>query len=276
MQEEGTIVESEQPAPIAEEPKSEIPENAAPEGDAAPEAPETPEQAEAKKQSKFQRRLERQKTARIAAETEARLLREELERVKAASAPKPVDTAPKREDFADDIAYLEARADHAAKKAANDTVKAAEAANAGKQQQDRQSAEQQRLAAEWEKRENAFKAQDPDYSETVEDFIAGEDYQRMARNVGAAILDSDVGPQLLKYLATHEDEAERIAGLSPARQVMEIGKLEDRMTKPVKKPSSAPAPINPVSAGRSGGKDISKMSVAEYKEYRKSSSAWIR
>jgi hypothetical protein len=55
------------PAPAAEDKKA---------TPATPEetvVEETPEQQEARKQSKFQRRLERQKTARIAAETEAKL-----------------------------------------------------------------------------------------------------------------------------------------------------------------------------------------------------------
>ena len=62
-----------QPAPGADEQKP-IPTEA----EDTSEVAETTEQQEAKKQSKFQRRLDRQKSARVAAETETRLLREQL------------------------------------------------------------------------------------------------------------------------------------------------------------------------------------------------------
>ena len=69
-----------QPAPGADEQKPKPTE-----GDDASEVveAETTEQQEAKKQSKFQRRLDRQKSARVAAETETRLLREQLAKLEA-------------------------------------------------------------------------------------------------------------------------------------------------------------------------------------------------
>ena len=64
---------------------------------------------------------------------------------------------------------------------------------------------------------------------------------------------SDVGPEVAYYLGTNPKESERIARLSPILQAKEIGKLEIKVSSqpPVKKTSSAPAPISPV---RSGGK----------------------
>lgn len=275
MQEESTIVESEQPAPLAEEPKAELPEGEQPEGEAKAETPETPEAAEAKKQSKFQRRLERQKTARVAAETEARMLRERVAALEAAQAPKQRDEAPKREDFADDVAYLEARAEHAAKKATAEAREADRTANEGREKQTKQQAVETRIAEDWTKRETTFQATAKDYTDVVEPFVE-DDLKHFSDGTKRLIVESEVGPQLLYHLATHPDDAERIADLSPLRQIAELGKLEDRMTKPVKQVSKAPAPINPVSAGRSGGKDISKMSVAEYRDHRAGKSAWIR
>jgi hypothetical protein len=59
-------------------------------------------------------------------------------------------------------------------------------------------------------------------------------------------------------LAENEDEAERINGLSPARQLAEIGKIEAKLTSkatgnktPEKKTiSRAPTPIKPVQGGQ--------------------------
>ncbi|SNT33710.1 hypothetical protein SAMN06265795_12642 [Noviherbaspirillum humi] len=68
-----------------------------------------------------------------------------------------------------------------------------------------------------------------------------------------AILESDVGTKIAVHLTANPAEAERIANLSPARQAAEIGKLEAKLSAtPPKKPSNAPAPINPV-AGKGAG-----------------------
>ena len=67
----------------------------------------------------------------------------------------------------------------------------------------------------------------------------------------AAIREAgDKGPLIAYHLAKNEDEAKRIAGLSPTRQVAAIVALEEKITKPAKAPSKAPAPITP--AGKSG------------------------
>lgn len=267
MQNEEVIVESNQPAPAAEEIKAEVvAEGEAPEGD-KPEAPpaDTPEQVEAKKQSKFQRRLERQKTARIEAETEARILRERLAQYEQ-QAPKQQDAAPKREDFPDDVQYLEAltdyKADQKVKAALNERDKQSE----GRQQQSKAQEAESKVVESWTKNEAAFKSANPDYEETVTPFVEDE-LQQYSAGAKRAIVESDVGPQLLMHLATHSDDAERIAGLSPLQQIKELGKLEDKMSRPPKKASNAPPPPNPVKGGTSGSKDPAKMSVAEYAKW---------
>ena len=269
MQENETAVE-EIPAPVAEEPKT-APESELPEGEveAKAEGEDTPEVAEAKKQSKFQRRLERQKTARIAAETETRLLRERVAALEADRAPKPKqDEAPKREDFADDVAYLEARADHAARKAAAEARAAERNENEGREKQSKQQQADAQIAQAWTEREATFQATAKDYVEIVEPFVQ-DDLAHFSDSSKRLIVESEVGPQLLYHLATNPEEAERIAELSPLRQIAEIGKLEDKMQKPVRKTSNAPAPIDPVPQGRSGHKDPAKMSVTEFAKWMK-------
>ena len=268
MSEEAVIEEI--PAPVAEEPKT-APEGEQPEGEveAKAEGEDTPEVAEAKKQSKFQRRLERQKTARIAAETEARLLRERVAALEAERAPKPkADEAPKREDFADDVAYLEARADHAARKAAAEARAAERNENEGREKQSKQQQAEQAIAKAWTEREATFQATAKDYTEIVEPFVE-TDLAHFSDGSRRLIVKSEVGPQLLYHLATNPEEAERIAELEPFEQAVEIRILEKTMVKPARRTSNAPAPIDPVPQGRSGQKDPAKMSVTEYAKWMK-------
>lgn len=271
-------VEQPQPAPAAEEPIAEVSQEASTDAPAAEAVEETPEQTEAKKQSKFQRRLERQKTARIAAETEARLLRERISALEAAQAPKQqADAKPRREDFnGDDEAYIEALTEFKAREVVQTQTKAEREAQ---QQNDRQSKARQSdeaIAESWTKREAEFKAVTKDYEEVATTF-AEEDLQHFADGAKRLIVESDVGPQVLYHLATHPEEAERIADLSPLRQVAELGKLEDRMTRPARRTSNAPPPVDPVRQGKTGAKDITKMTVAELKAHRiAEGSRWIR
>jgi hypothetical protein len=88
----------------------------------------------------------------------------------------------------------------------------------------------------------------PDFDDIVasSDVVVNDD-------IRDAILESDVGPQILYHLAENDDVAKRIAGLSPKQALREIGKLEARFeakeTAPEAKPivrSKAPAPIQPL------------------------------
>jgi len=65
---------------------------------------------------------------------------------------------------------------------------------------------------------------------------------------------SDLGPDLAYWLGSNPKEADRIARLSPIMQAREIGKIEVRLSDnpPVKKTTSAPTPISPVTARSSG------------------------
>ena len=69
-----------------------------------------------------------------------------------------------------------------------------------------------------------------------------------------SIQASDVGPDVLYWLGTNPKEAARIARLNPLLQAKEIGKIEASLgaNPPVRKASSAPAPIAPVTARSSG------------------------
>jgi hypothetical protein len=87
---------------------------------------------------------------------------------------------------------------------------------------------------------------------------------------------SDIGPEVAYYLGTNVKETERIARLPPILQAKEIGKIEAKLADnpPVKRSTSAPAPITPVTA-RSGNnpsydttdpRSIKNMSTSEWIE----------
>jgi len=89
-----------------------------------------------------------------------------------------------------------------------------------------------------------------------------DDFDQVAYNpnlpvteiMAQSIQASDIGPDVLYWLGSNPKEAERIARLSPILQAKEIGKLEAGMASspPVRKTSTAPAPIAPVTARASG------------------------
>jgi hypothetical protein len=138
--------------------------------------------------------------------------------------------APSRDQFDSDESYADALA----------TVKAEQLVAQRKQQE-----EYRKTLAVYEESEE--KARDK-----------YDDFDQVTRNPNLPITNvmlesiqsSDVGPDVAYYLGTNPKEAERIASLSPYLQAKEIGKIEVKIASnpPVKKTSSAPAPISPVTA----------------------------
>lgn len=263
------------PAPGAEEQKP----NPPPEGEAPPEAAEeTTEQAEAKRQSRFQRRLDRQKAGRVAAETEARLLRERVAELEERQKRQPDTGEPAQKDGESLEDYADRLADFRAEKKREAERKTEREQRQQQEGRAKATADQEKLAREWTEREKAFEAETKDYQKVVTAYLDG-DIEALSDQARRAILESEVGPGLLHHLATHPDVADRIADLSPMRQVIELGKLEDGIKVPApKKTSSAPAPANTVKPGQSAGSGYREnMSEAEYREWRKGQGArWAR
>jgi hypothetical protein len=89
-----------------------------------------------------------------------------------------------------------------------------------------------------------------------------DDFEQVAYNpklpitnvMAETIQSSDIGPELAYYLGTNPKDAERISRMTPFAQAKEIGKIEAKLSDnpPVKKTTSAPAPISPVTARSSG------------------------
>ena len=89
-----------------------------------------------------------------------------------------------------------------------------------------------------------------------------DDFEQVAYNptlkittvMAQAVQSSDAGPDIAYYLGSNPKEADRISRLSPILQAKEIGRLEAKIASdvPVKRSTSAPAPISPVTARTSG------------------------
>lgn len=236
---------------------------------------ETPEQQEAKKESRRSRARERQVQELAAARTEARLFKERADSLEAQLRKPAVEAGePKRESFDDDVAYVRAVAKYDAAQLVEAKSKADLEAGQRREQQGTTAAAQAKIAQDWVSREKAFQTDTPDYEQTVKPFVEESlvDFSEDARRL---IVTSEVGPNLVHYLASNRDVADRILDLPPLRQVAELGKLEGTIGQaPVRKSSSAPTPPKPLNGSRSAGKGYSEnMTDAEYKEFRKAGGA---
>jgi hypothetical protein len=111
-----------------------------------------------------------------------------------------------------------------------------------------------------------------------------DDFEQVAYNPNVRITDvmaetiqsSDVGPDVAYYLGANPKEADRISRLSPFMQAKEIGRIEANLVNSptIKKTTSAPAPISPVTARASGNpsydttdpRSVKSMSTSEWIE----------
>lgn len=90
-----------------------------------------------------------------------------------------------------------------------------------------------------------------------------DDFEQVAYNPKVRITDvmaqtiqaSEIGPDVAYYLGSNPKEADRISRLQPFLQAKELGRIEAKLAfePPVKKTTSAPAPLTPITARSSGG-----------------------
>ena len=170
---------------------------------------------------------------------------------------KPVDEKPQPSQFSDAFEYAEALAEYTADKRISE-MKQQEA-------QAKEAEKQQKVIQTWAKKVEEAKAALPDFDDIVasSDVVVNDD-------IRDAILESEVGPQILYHLAENDEAAKRIAGLSPKAALREIGKLEARFeaqpeaekSAPIVK-SKAPAPIQPLRGSR-GVADVPMSTSGEW------------
>lgn len=159
----------------------------------------------------------------------ARAYREGVERSTPQAQPaQPVaDSMPKREAYATDEAWLDARDAH------------------------RDAKRDEQLASERQKESQAKLAKTTAKIYAQAEKIVGFDRDAfdelpITATMAGALIESDIAAQLMAHMASDPDEVERIAALSPARQAVEIGKLEVKLSAAKPKTTNAPAPITPV------------------------------
>lgn len=220
-------------------------------------------ESEKKPNPKLERRFSDLTKARKEAEAQAaaeRARREELEARLAAlenrQAPQqpaqaePVaqaDAEPQPHEYSDAFEYAKALAKWSSDQAVK-RVKAEEA--------ERKAAEQRtQVVSAWAERINAAKAALPDF----DDMVTSSEVQ-VTDAVRDAIMESEVGPRILYHLAENPELGKKLAGMSVAAQLREIGKLEGRFETKAEPASAAPvvakprasAPITPIKAVAAG------------------------
>ena len=234
------------PEPIDEAPQSE------------PETIEEATQPEERKQNpKLEKRFSEITKQREAARQEAQREREarealearlrDLEAKVAPQVQPKVDEEPKPDQFTDAFEYAKALAEWSAEQAL---------LNRDKQEAERKANEErQKLIQSWQTKLEQAKATLPDYEEMIasSDVVVNDD-------IRDAILESDVGPQILYHLAENPEIAKKITGGSTRQALRELGKLEARLeakepeTKRIESVvarSKAPEPISPIRSDNS-------------------------
>lgn len=221
------------------------------------ETEETPQ----KRESRRARQLNRERERRIAAETELRLYREQ-QQVKQQPKVESSDE-PRRDQYEDYETFIKAQARYEARLEAREEAKRAFEESRKKDSEISQRESQEKAAREWHTK--VEKARD-----LIDDFdeVCSESESIVLEPAANAMRESDQGALIAYYLAKNPDEAERISKLSPSKQAAAIVNLEDKVSKPAKKLSKAPDPINPVGTKVEVTKDPAKMSQAEYNAWR--------
>lgn len=169
--------------------------------------------------------------------------------------PKPVQPAgmPKQEDFETYEEYIDARAMHVARQTVAEQVRM--------QTEAQRQAQREQLAESFRQRSEEAAEKYDDYDEVIE---ASE--VPITNAIGHAIMESEIGPDISYYLATHPAEARKIVSLSPVGQIREIGKLEVKLTDRPKKTTAAPAPPKTLRAAAMPVQDPDKMPIKDWME----------
>ncbi len=279
--------------PDSAPPKTEAPaapvEGKKAEESATPETPEDPAADASPKPAKgVQKRIDELVRQREDAERRAEAANQEKLRLLALverGNPPPkeepqADPEPQRPDraaFQDPAAYENALADYADAKAAWSAKTAVREALAeeGRKREQETARQAQAVAQE------AYNARVSKAAEKYQDYkqVAESPDVTVSIPMAQAILQSEAGPELQYHLGKNPDEAKRISALNPVQQLIELGKLEAKLTAPevkaespaaAPKPSvsAAPKPIRPIEPkAEAVSKRPEDMSMDEYAEY---------
>jgi len=249
-------------APVVAETVEETPESEPTVEAQAESEPEAEQEAEVtdkpKQNPKLEKRFSELTKRAKQAEAEKQALEARLQELEAKVAPAPqqieqdiLGEKPQASQFQDAFEYAEALAEWSAEKALVERDK--------QEQQRKIEIERQEVIKSWTSKLEKAKAEMPDFDEMV-----ASSQVQVRDEVRDAILESDVGPQILYQLASDDDLAQRISTMPVNKALKELGKLEVQFerkeapaevkSEPVAR-SKAPAPIKPLTAGK-GTQDV--------------------
>jgi len=238
-----------------------VKEDSEPEGEVEQSEPEAKEEAKKqepeKQKDKLNKRFDKVTKRAQEAEAKARDLEERLKSYEAGNIQKlqqetvKAEGKPQASQFNDAFEYAEALAEWSAENA----LKQRDAEEAGR----RAKEAQEKVLQSWNEKIAKAKADLPDFDAMVQSstIVVGDE-------IRDSILESDVGPQLLYFLASDEDFAKRLTEMPVVKALREIGKLEAKFEAKEEKPrkaekvretvssSKAPEPIKPLSGGKVG------------------------
>jgi len=254
--------------------------------EAAPEAEEASGEPEPKpqpKQNSYQRRISELSSARRAAEERADRAIAALEafakttqqpaETKTETTPPPApEPRPARDDFADPDAYDTALIEWSARHTARVTAAEVEQREAAKREAEEKARndaammeQAQRQAQTWQERRAKTLTAHPDFAEVAENPAL-----QIPVSMVPTLLEIENGPDVLYHLGSNPDEAVRIATLSERQQVIELGRISERLVQSNRpQVTKAPKPITPVGSNNTAGpKDPNEMTTEEYAAYR--------
>ena len=249
-------------APVAAEAVEETPDSEPAVEAQAESEPEAEQEAEVtdkpKQNPKLEKRFSELTKRAKQAEAEKQALETRLQELESKVAPAPqsyeqevLGEKPQASQFQDAFEYAEALAEWSAEKALVERDK--------QEQQRKIDNERQEVIKSWTSKLEKAKAELPDFDEMV-----ASSQVQVRDEVRDAILESDVGPQILYQLASDDELAQRISTMPVNKALKELGKLEvqfERKEAPVEVKSEpvarskAPAPIKPLTAGK-GTQDV--------------------
>jgi len=251
---EETVAESTE-APQEEAVES---EPATEESSSEPKAEDEAGEAE-KPKDKLEKRFSKVTKRAQEAEAKAAELEARLRDLEAKANPQPiaqtanVDDKPRADQFNDAFEFAEALAEWSAEKALRDRDIA--------EAQRKADEERNKVIESWNQKVEKAKSSMPDF-----DDIVASSTVVVSDAIRDAIIESDVGAQILYHLASDDEYAESLAKMPAIKALKEIGRLEAKYeAKQEEKPatearavtqSKAPAPISPLKGGKSAGADV--------------------
>lgn len=134
-------------------------------------------------------------------------------------------------------------------------------------QQAEQQRTQQQIVEQFDARSREYAAANPGFDDRIADLGRNVQFHPAVVEV---IGTSDHGPAVADYLATHLDEADRIARMQPHLAALHLGRIEAKVSAPKPKPvSKAPNPAPVLGGGSAVQKDPERMSTEEWLKWRR-------